>query len=91
MNKRLRITVQGYVQGVGFRYFTLQKAHSLGITGYVKNIGHNQVEVLAEGDASTLQRFIDILRQGPIGSRIDEVLVKEEQAKGGSADFTIEF
>ncbi|HCB50358.1 MAG TPA: acylphosphatase, partial [Chloroflexi bacterium] len=35
--KRVEATVQGYVQGVSFRYYTQREALRLGLTGWVRN------------------------------------------------------
>jgi hydrogenase maturation protein HypF len=51
-----RIHLRGHVQGVGFRPFVYRLAHEFGITGWVQNqLG--EVEVLAQGDETTLDRF----------------------------------
>ena len=44
-----RLVVSGRVQGVGFRYFVVQAAEPLGITGYVRNLRDGTVEIVAEG------------------------------------------
>ncbi|MDD5067171.1 MAG: acylphosphatase, partial [bacterium] len=36
--KTLHMIVSGRVQGVGFRYFTLEEARAFELTGYVKNL-----------------------------------------------------
>jgi hypothetical protein len=55
MQARVRVRVQGRVQGVGFRYFALQHARRLGVRGYVRNCSDGSVEVLAEGDRTALE------------------------------------
>ena len=41
--------VFGRVQGVGFRFFTLQQAGKLGLKGTVRNCIDDSVEVIAQG------------------------------------------
>ncbi|MGF2049606.1 acylphosphatase, partial [Lactococcus lactis] len=48
--KKLRIHVQGRVQGVGFRYTTKMLADQLGVTGSVKNEADGSVSIEAFGD-----------------------------------------
>ncbi len=62
--------VEGYVQGVGFRYWTQREATALKLTGYVKNLHDGGVEVYAIGPDSKLDVFRDLLEQGPTGSRV---------------------
>jgi hydrogenase maturation protein HypF len=59
--KRLRITVYGVVQGVGFRPFVYKLANELGLTGWVRNSAHG-VEVEVEGDRRRLDELLRRLR-----------------------------
>ena len=47
--QRLTATVRGYVQGVGYRYYALQHARALGLTGFARNERDDSVTVVAEG------------------------------------------
>lgn len=69
---RLHITVHGRVQGVGFRAFVQQVGVRLGLTGWVRNMGYDQVECLAEGRRALLEQFAQAVADGPIGSRVEE-------------------
>jgi tRNA pseudouridine55 synthase len=65
--------VYGRVQGVGYRYFVKEKAQSLGIFGYVKNLEDGSVEVLAQGREENLQKLIEELKKGPFLARVDKL------------------
>jgi tRNA pseudouridine55 synthase len=65
--------VYGRVQGVGYRYFVKEKAQSLDIFGYVKNLEDGSVEVLAQGREENLQKLIEELKKGPFLSRVDKL------------------
>jgi len=55
-----RVRLQGHVQGVGFRPFVFRLANRHGIVGHVQNqLG--EVEVVAQGSAAAIDRFIDDL------------------------------
>ena len=71
MQKHYLIT--GKVQGVGYRYFALERARELGITGWVKNLPNGQVECLADGVPDRLSDFEKSLREGPASSYVSEV------------------
>ena len=47
----IRVTafVHGFVQGVGFRWFTRAKALELGLAGSATNMADGRVQVIAEG------------------------------------------
>jgi acylphosphatase len=68
-----RFVLSGRVQGVGFRWFTVERAEFEGITGWVSNRPDGRVEVLAEGEAEAVERFERAIRQGPRRARVDEV------------------
>jgi tRNA pseudouridine55 synthase len=65
--------VYGRVQGVGYRYFVKEKAQSLDICGYVKNLEDGTVEVLAQGREENLQKLIEELKKGPFLARVDKL------------------
>jgi acylphosphatase len=63
--KRVRATVRGRVQGVGFRAAAAEEARRLGLTGWVRNRLDGTVETLAEGPDADVDAFLDWLREGP--------------------------
>jgi acylphosphatase len=62
---RAEITVNGLVQGVGFRYYILRIALTLGLSGYVKNQYTGEVYILAEGERGMIEELIKLTRSGP--------------------------
>lgn len=48
----------GRVQGVGFRYQTLQIAKGYDVAGYVRNLPDGRVQLEAEGEADEVAGFI---------------------------------
>ncbi|MBB2478998.1 acylphosphatase [Bacillus sp. APMAM] len=58
------IIATGKVQGVGFRFTVQQKAISLEITGWVKNLPDGTVEIEAEGTKEQLDKFIQTMKKG---------------------------
>jgi hydrogenase maturation protein HypF len=54
---RLRVTIRGAVQGVGFRPFIYRLAHALGLTGWVSN-SNQGVFIEAEGSQPQLEAFL---------------------------------
>lgn len=59
-----RLRLGGCVQGVGFRPHVSRTAHRFGITGSVCNSG-GEVEIVAQGDATQLERFLHHLLTEP--------------------------
>lgn len=60
-----KITVNGRVQGVGFRYSTLREARRLGICGFVRNMPDGSVYIEAEASEEVLKNFVKWCEQGP--------------------------
>lgn len=81
--------MSGRVQGVGFRYFTLDAARREGLHGYVTNRDDGSVEAVAEGDAESLERFERALRRGPSQARVERVLVDEIEPRMMTDGFEI--
>ena len=59
------LRVEGRVQGVGYRWWTVQAATDLGLEGWVRNRRDGSVEILAIGDAAVVDRLQESCRQGP--------------------------
>jgi acylphosphatase len=75
---RVHIIVFGRVQGVGFRAFVLQAGTLFGLTGWVRNVGYDQVETIAEGPRCIVERFAETVKTGPRASRVDDTRVDWE-------------
>ena len=80
---RAHIWVKGRVQGVGFRAHVEYSARQIGgLTGWVRNVGYDTVEAVAEGERASVDRLIGTMKQGSRGSRVDESKVEWEQPTG---------
>jgi len=88
--RRMRARVTGRVQGVGFRWWTMRQAQSLGITGWVMNHpDERSVELVAEGDPRALDTLERMLHEGPPGAWVDTVEVSREAASGEFNRFSV--
>ena len=80
---RAHIWVKGRVQNVGFRAHVEYNARQMsGLTGWVQNVGYDTVEAIAEGERANVERFIQMMTDGPRGSRVDESKVEWENPTG---------
>lgn len=76
METRL-FSVYGRVQGVAFRFFTLQEARKLGVKGYARNRDDGSVEVAATADSKTLAQFEKWLHKGSPAAKVEQVIVSD--------------
>jgi acylphosphatase len=88
---RLHAYVKGRVQGVGFRYFVLQSAEGLDLTGWVRNLRDGRVEVMAEGAHEDLNRLLVALRKGPISADVRDVDYEFTEGKGEFEGFRVRY
>jgi len=86
----VKITVNGVVQGVGFRPFVYRMAHKYGLNGYVKNLGDAGVEIVVEGETQQIRKFISDLKfHAPPLARVHEI-EEELLPFHGFRNFTIQ-
>ncbi|MDO9107181.1 MAG: acylphosphatase [Methylovulum sp.] len=78
--RRVKILVSGRVQGVYFRLFTQNKAKHFAIKGSVRNLPDGRVEIIAEAEHVTMEKFIKWCHKGPVTARVDDVEIIELQA-----------
>ncbi len=75
----------GRVQGVGFRYQTLQVARGFDVTGFVRNLPDGRVVLEAEGNEAEVGAFIAALQEemnGYIGQTERTADKREPHYKG---------
>jgi len=80
--KRKKISIQGIVQGVGFRPFVYRLAQNENLKGFVSNTSQG-VEIEVEGGPEALERFIRRLHSDPPPlAKITEIEVADIQIRG---------
>jgi acylphosphatase len=81
--------VSGRVQGVSFRFFTYEAAVREDLRGWVRNQPDGTVEILAEGDEESVQRFEQFVRQGPPMAEVTNLAVTSVSVDRGHTSFSI--
>lgn len=89
--KRAHVYIDGRVQGVGFRHFVKTRARSLELAGWVKNLSDGRVEAVFEGDGHNVEEMVDLCRQGPAASRVENLNVRWEEFQQDSKSFKVVF
>jgi acylphosphatase len=82
---RVRVTVRGRVQGVGFRYATQTEARVHGVHGWVRNLPDGAVEAELEGDPADVALLREWMRHGPAGALVESLEVADADPTGATA------
>jgi acylphosphatase len=78
----MHLRISGQVQGVSFRYYARQRAHALGLGGWIRNRADGTVEAVVEGPEAAVRMFVDWAHDGPSGAVVKSVHVREEAPEG---------
>jgi acylphosphatase len=87
---RIELRIVGRVQGVFYRASARDEARALGLSGHARNLDDGAVEIVAEGEEQSLERFLAWCRVGPPAARITRVDVTRAAASGEYTGFYID-
>lgn len=79
---RVRIEVEGRVQGVFFRESTRREAQRLGVSGWVRNRPDGSVEAVFEGEPSMVEAAVEWARRGPERAVVTALRRVDEEPQG---------
>jgi acylphosphatase len=68
-----RVLIEGRVQGVWYRGWTVHEARRLGLDGWVRNLPDGSVEAVFSGPAPALRAMVELCRSGPPAARVTRV------------------
>ncbi|MGE5458311.1 MAG: acylphosphatase [Methanococcaceae archaeon] len=86
---RAEILVNGFVQGVGFRYFVYRHALALGLNGFVRNLYTGEVQTVVEGSRAIIEELIKQIKIGPSHSSVKNCRIDWSQSKNEFSSFEI--
>jgi len=90
-NKRVHVLFEGHVQGVGFRYTVVHYSRSFAVTGYVRNVVDGRVELVAEGEKTELESFVNSVANSPLKKHIHNRIDAWHEAQNTFQKFTIAY
>lgn len=85
---RCTILFRGDVQGVGFRYTTLQVAGDHDVTGWVRNEPDRTVRCIVEGETGAIDSFLASVRDQMV-DHISDLEIETTTATGEFPGFEI--
>ena len=74
----IRCVVSGRVQGVYYRAATRDRALSLGLDGWVRNLPDGRVELVVSGEPAAVETLVAWLWQGPPAAAVSSVALEPE-------------
>ncbi|NOQ33504.1 MAG: acylphosphatase [Methanosarcinales archaeon] len=86
MNK-IRATVSGRIQNVGYRAKVIGIAKDFGLTGFVQNLDDGRVRIIAESKNGDFEKFLDAIRIKNTLIEVADVEVEHAEPTGDFADF----
>jgi acylphosphatase len=69
----LKVRVEGFVQGIGFRDYLVMAAQQNKLDGWVRNLSDGAVEALVSGPTKAVEAFVSAATRGPQGARVTAV------------------
>jgi len=88
---RAEIIVNGFVQGVGFRYFVVRNAEKLGLKGYTKNLYSGEVLTVVEGEKFLIEELYNKLRLGPLHADVKNASINWLEFKNEFKRFEVRY
>jgi len=86
---KAHVYVQGRVQGVFYRDWTLRQARALGLTGWVKNLSDGKVEAIFEGSKSAVEQVIEKCKEGPKLAKVEHTDIIWESPTSEFSSFEV--
>ena len=83
------VLISGWVQAVGYRYWTRSEASRLNLTGWVRNLPNGNVEAVFEGPKEKVGEMIEKCRKGLVWTGNNEVKVEWKKANKEFSEFEI--
>jgi len=90
-NIRVRLIIEGRVQGVWFRESTRREASRFGVFGWVMNRPDGKVEVLCEGLEEKVRSLVAWCHHGPPAARVRDLQEYEEAWTGEFDSFEVAY
>jgi acylphosphatase len=78
---RVRVFVEGRVQGVNFRYGAYREAGRLGVSGWARNLPDGRVEAVYEGPHGAVEEMLEWTRHGPEQARVTGLAIHDEEPR----------
>lgn len=89
--RRVRVYVNGRVQGVCYRDTTRMAAERIGATGWVRNLSDGRVEAVIEGSQEQVDKLLSFMEVGPSRAYVESLELIDEEPSGEFNAFQIRY
>jgi len=86
---KAEIIAEGFVQGVGFRFYVYRHAQALGLKGFTRNLFTGEVETVVEGDKDLIQELFTRIKEGPSHASVSRAKIMWADYKNEFNNFDI--
>jgi acylphosphatase len=86
---RIRILIEGRLQGMNFRYKTQRQAQNLELVGFVRTLSDGRIEIEAQGDEDKAEAMLDWCQEEPHSSHIRSLLFRYDEPIKSYTDFSV--
>ena len=86
---RMRILIEGRLQGSNFRYHTHQQAQKLGVTGFVRTLSDGRIEIDIQGEKQKVEQMLTWCQAEPHSSLIRTILYRYDEPAERASGFSV--
>ncbi len=84
---RMRILIEGRLQGMNFRYHTQQQAKKLGLIGFVQSLSDGRIEIEIQGAKNKVEQMLAWCQEEPQSTHIKTILYRHDEPTERHSDF----
>lgn len=86
---RMRILIEGQLQGLNFRLATQKKAQELQLLGFIRYLSDGRLEIEAQGPPEEVEALLTWCQTKPHAAHISHIFYRYDDPLTGFAEFTI--
>ncbi len=79
--RTVQVRIEGRVQGVAYRAWTVEAARSFGLSGWVRNRRDGSVEALFSGPPGDVEAMLAACAEGPPAAIVREIVIIVEDGE----------
>ena len=85
------LIIKGRVQGVCYRAWMRERARSLELKGWVRNLPNWTVEAVVQGERELLDKIVEWCHVGPPAASVDDVSKEPAEIDEGLTSFQVRY